>query len=97
MKLRQNRYKPTRRKNRLLNFLSLFVCVAVVVMWVNSDNFGLDFGTMLIYTGLGLMVLSGMLLTRGREKQLKIEDEYLDKLREQIGKDDGNSIFFDDK
>ena len=97
MKLRHNRYKPLRPKNRLLNLLSLFVCVSVVVMWVNSDNFGLDFGTMLIYTGLGLMVLSGMLLTRGREKQLKIEDEYLDKLREQIGKDDGNSIFFDDK
>lgn len=97
MKLRQNRFKPTRRKNRLLNLLSLFVCVSVVVMWVNSDSFGFDFGTMLIYTGLGLMVLSGMLLTRGREKQLKIEDEYLEKLREQIGKDDGNSIFFDDK
>ena len=97
MKLRHNRYKPSRPKNRLLNLLSLFVCVSVVVMWINSDNVGLDFGTMLIYTGLGLMVLSGMLLPCGREKQLKLEDEYLDKLREQIGKDDGNSIFFDDK
>ena len=50
MKLRQERYKPKKRRNPMLTALMALMTVMLAVMWLNKSRFGLDTGDMLIAT-----------------------------------------------
>ena len=93
MKLREERYKPKRRKRTLLNFTSAFSCAAIAAMWVFGRRFGIDVPTLCIYAGLGMLIIAPAMLNKSREKKLRQEEKHNDKLREIIGKED-NSLFF---
>lgn len=93
MKLREERFKPKRRRNGMLRFTSAFACAAVAAMWIFGERFGLDFPTLCIYTGLGLLIISPALLNMSRERKLRQEEKHNEELREMIGKED-NSMFF---
>ena len=51
MKLRQERYKPKKKRNPILTALMALMIVMLAVMWLNKTRFGLDTGDMLIATG----------------------------------------------
>ena len=93
MKLREERFKPKRRKRTLLNFTSAFSCVMIAAMWVFGERFGLDVPTLCIYTGIGLLIISPALMNKSRDKKLQQEEKHNDELRDFIGKED-NSLFF---
>lgn len=93
MKLREERFKPKRRRNGLLKFTSAFACAAVAAMWIFGGELGLDFPTVCIYTGLGLLIISPALLNMSRERRLRQAEKHNEELREMIGKED-NSMFF---
>lgn len=93
MKLREERFKPKRRKKTLLNFTSAFSCSAIAAMWIFGRRFGMDVPTLCIYTGLGMLIIALSLLNKSREKKLRQEEKHNDELRDFIGKED-NSLFF---
>ncbi len=93
MKLRQERYKPKPQRKRILNFMSLFIGVIIIIMWIFKDSAGIDTPSMFIYTGFGVLIISLAVLNKGRERDIKADDEHLEKLRENMGKN-GDSIFF---
>ncbi len=97
MKLRQTRYVPKRRKNRLVRYLDIFMVIAAAALWLNRGRFNISVSDMLIVSGLVLFALVFSSANRHMEKDLRVEDEHIEKLRENIGKDNYNENvwFFD--
>ncbi len=99
MKLRQERYKPKKRRNPMLTALMALMIVMLAVMWLNKARFGLDTGDMLIATGAVLIVFSIANMNRRMEKNITVSDKQLEEMRDKIGKDEysTSAIYFDEK
>ena len=99
MKLRQERYKPKKRRNPMLTALMAFMLVMLIVMWLNKTRFGLDTGDMLIATGAVLIVFSIANMNRRTEKNIAVSDKQLEEMRDKIGKDEYSTseIYFGEK
>ncbi len=96
MKLRTTPYVPKKRKRTILKFLTLFICLCTGAMWLMRDILNIDVPTLCIFTGLALMAVSMAILNRKKENDIKVEDSHIEKLRENMGKDNFNdtSVFF---
>lgn len=98
MKLRQERYKPKKKRNPMLKALMVLMIVILAVMWLNKESFGLSAGDMLIATGLVILVFSIANANRKKEKEIAVSDKQLEEMRDKIGKDEysTSSIYFDE-
>lgn len=99
MKLRTSRYVPKKRKNRLLDFLVVALLLSAAAMWIFRDRLEIELSTLCIYTGLMLLPAALWALNRRKERELRTEEKFLEKMRDEIGKDSyhDNLIFYDDK
>lgn len=99
MKLRQERYKPKKKRNPMLTALMSVMIVVLIVMWLNKSSFGLDTGDMLIATGAVLLVFSIALSNRKTEREIAVSDKELEEMRDKIGKDEysTSAIYFDEE
>lgn len=100
MKLRQNRYVPKRNRYTLLKAMDMIMLAALAVMWLGRERFGIAFSDLLIMSGLLLLCAVPAALNRKKEKELRVEDEFLEKMRDEIGREnysDASFFFGDDK
>ncbi len=97
MKLRESRYKPKRRRRTLIKILDTAMCIATAVLWFFHKEWGISAGDMLIITGLVVLAVTIASANRRVERGIKVSDEHIEKLRDEIGKDKfgDNSVFFD--
>ena len=95
MKLRQTPYVSKKRKNNLLKILTPVLCLATAVLWFTKDKLGIDDSKLFILTGMALLVVSLSYMNRSKEKKLRVEDDHIQKIRDNMGKDNYNSTFFD--
>lgn len=79
----------------MLKSCSILFCAGTVVLWIFHEKYGIEKGDMMIMSGIALLLLTLLLQNRRAEKQLKISDKELMKMREECGKDDYNTdIYF---
>lgn len=88
-------YAPKERRSVMLRSCSILFCAGTVVLWIFYEKYGIEKGDMMIMSGIALLLLTFLMQNRRAEKQLKISDRELMKMREQCGKDDYNTdIYF---
>ena len=64
-------------------------------MWIFRDQFDIERGDLLIMSGIAVLLVTLSINSRQSEKRLRIDDETLRKIQEDIGKDDyNNDIYF---
>lgn len=99
MKLRNERYVPRKRRYTLLRVLDMFMIVAVTAMWLSHERLGIAVSDLFIISGLVLFALIVSGINRKKNKELEVSDEFLEKMRNEIGNGDygGGSIFFNDE
>lgn len=79
----------------MLKSCSILFCAGTVILWIFHEKYGIEKGDMMIMSGIALLLLTLLLQNRRAEKQLKISDKELMKMREECGKDDYNTdIYF---
>lgn len=92
---REKFYVPKERRSVMLKSCSILFCAGTVVLWIFHEKYGIEKGDMMIMSGIALLLLTLLLQNRRAEKQLKISDKELMKMREECGKDDYNTdIYF---
>ena len=64
-------------------------------MWIFQDKFEIERGDLLIMSGIAVLLVTLSINSKQSEKRLKIDDETLRKIQEDIGKGDyNNDIYF---
>lgn len=92
---REKFYAPKERRSVMLKSCSILFCAGTVILWIFHEKYGIEKGDMMIMSGIALLLLTLLLQNRRAEKQLKISDKELMKMREECGKDDYNTdIYF---
>lgn len=100
MKLRQSRYVPKKNRYTLLKVLDIVMLAALAVMWLGRERLGIDLPDLLIISGFLLLGAVLAAFNRRKDKELRVEDEFLEKMRDEIGKEnysDTSFFFGDDK
>ena len=87
-------YMPKERKAVLLRICSWLFTAGTCLMWIFKDNFELERGDLLIMSGIAVLLVTLSMSSRNAEKRLKIDDETLRKIQEDIGKGDYNSDIY---
>lgn len=92
---KNNFYTPKERRPIILRSCSILFCAGTILLCIFRDKIGIEKGDLMIMAGISLLLLTCLMQGRRAEKQLKISDEELRKMREEIGKDDYNTdIYF---
>ena len=63
-------------------------------MWIFKDKLEIERGDLLIMTGIAVLLVTLSMNSRQSEKRLKIDDETLRKIQEDIGKGDYNNDIY---
>lgn len=88
-------YVPKERRPIILRSCSILFCAGTLLLCVFHEKIGMEKGDLLIMSGISLLLLTFLIQGKRAEKQLKISDRELMKMREEVGKDDYNTdIYF---
>ena len=92
---KNNFYTPKERRPIILRSCSILFCSGTLLLCIFRDKVGMEKGDLLIMAGIALLLLTCLMQGRRAEKQLKISEKELLKMREEVGKDDYNTdIYF---
>ena len=88
-------YVPKERRSVLLRVCSWLFTAGTCVLWIFRDRFDIERGDLLIMSGIAVLLVTLSMNSKQSEKRLKIDDETLRKIQEDIGKGDyNNDIYF---
>lgn len=87
-------YMPKERRSVLLRVCSWLFTAGTCMLWIFKDNFDIERGDLLIMSGIAVLLVTLSMNSRQTEKRLKIDDETLRKIQEEIGKDDYNNDIY---
>ncbi len=92
---KNNFYTPKERRPIILRSCSILFCAGTLLLCIFHEKIGMEKGDMLIMAGISLLLITCLIQGRRVEKQLKISEKELLKMREECGKDDYNTdIYF---
>lgn len=92
---KNNFYVPKERRPILLRSCSILFCAGTLLLWIFREKYSIETGDLMIMSGISILLLTCLMQGRRAEKQLKISDRELMKMREECGKDDYNTdIYF---
>lgn len=88
-------YTPRERRPIILRSCSILFCAGTLLLCIFHEKIGMEKGDLMIMAGISLLLLTFLIQGRRAEKNLKISDRELMKMREECGKDDYNTdIYF---
>ena len=87
-------YMPKERRAVLLRICSWLFTAGTCLMWIFKDKFEIERGDLLIMSGIAVLLVTMSINSKSAEKRLKIDDETLRKIQEDIGKGDYNSDIY---
>lgn len=87
-------YMPKERRAVLLRICSWLFTAGTCLMWIFKDNFEIERGDLLIMSGIAVLLVTLSMTSRRAEKRLRIDDETLRKIQEDIGKSDYNNDIY---
>ena len=87
-------YVPKQRRSVLLRVCSWLFTAGTCLMWIFRDKFEIEQGDLLIMSGIAVLLVTLSMNSRRSEKRLKIDDETLRKIQEDIGKSDYNNDIY---
>lgn len=70
--------------------VSFIAIVALILLWILKDKANLSFGTMMILTGLALLIVSLQIFNIEKKKKNYLDEKTLENVRKQIDKNDIN-------
>lgn len=92
---KNNFYTPKERRPIILRSCSILFCAGTFLLCIFREKIGMEKGDLMIMAGISLLLLTFLIQGRRAEKQLKISEKELLKMREEVGKDDYNTdIYF---
>ena len=91
---RKSFYMPKERRSVLLRVCSWLFTAGTCLMWIFRDKFEIERGDLLIMSGIAVLLVTLSMNSKQYEKRLRIDDETLRKIQEEIGKDDYNSDIY---
>lgn len=87
-------YMPKERRAVLLRICSWLFTAGTCLMWIFKDKFEIERGDLLIMSGIAVLLVTLSINSKSAEKRLKIDDETLRKIQEDIGKGDYNNDIY---
>ena len=87
-------YMPKERRAVLLRICSWLFTAGTCLLWIFKDNFDLERGDLLIMSGIAVLLVTLSINSKITEKRLKIDDETLRKIQEEIGISDYNNDIY---
>lgn len=87
-------YMPKERRAVLLRICSWLFTAGTCLMWIFKDKFEIERGDLLIMSGIAVLLVTLSINSKSAEKRLKIDDETLRKIQEEIGKSDYNNDIY---
>lgn len=84
--------KHNRAENRLSNYTAYAVCLAVAFLWIARKKFDFDIPTLMVFTGIAIIILTALFQNRKRLKENQRTAEKLKQQREEMTSD-----IFDEK
>ncbi len=79
-------------KNRLAYYTAYAVCFAAVLLWILRKRLDLDVPTLMIFTGMAMIIFIALFNNRKREKENKRTAKELKQMRDKMTSD-----IFDEK
>ena len=91
-------YMPKERRSVLLRVCSWLFTAGTCLLWIFKDKLEIERGDLLIMSGIAVLLVTLSMNSRNAEKRLKIDDETLQKIQEEIGTSDyNNDIYYRSK
>ncbi|MCH5350188.1 MAG: hypothetical protein J1E40_12745 [Oscillospiraceae bacterium] len=84
-------YIPKERRSVLLRVCSWLFTAGTCLMWIFKDKFEIQRGDLLIMSGIAVLLVTLSMNSKQSERRLRIDDETLRKIQEEIGKDNYNN------
>lgn len=84
-------YIPKERRSVLLRVCSWLFTAGTCLMWIFKDKFEIQRGDLLIMSGIAVLLVTLSINSKQSERRLRIDDETLRKIQEEIGKDNYNN------
>jgi hypothetical protein len=79
-------------RNRLAYYTGYVVCFASALLWIVRKRLDLDVSTLMIFTGMAMIILIALFNNRKREKENQRTSEELKQMHEEMTSD-----IFDEK
>ena len=87
-------YTPKERRSVLLRVCSWLFTAGTCLLWIFRDTFEIERGDLLILSGISVLLVTLSMNSKQSEKRLKIDDETLRKIQDEIGKSDYNNDIY---
>lgn len=87
-------YEPKLRKNYMQGIASAALTAAAAALWLFRGHFSVNTGTLLIISGAAVFSVTLTLWQFERKKENYRKAKELTEKQKDIGKDQGNEIFF---
>lgn len=87
-------YKPCLRRNYILGIASVGMGAAAVCLWIFRERLNIDTGTLFIISGAAVFSLTLTAVQYMKKRENFRKSQELSDNQQDIGKDQGNNIFF---